>query len=84
MTASMFDHAHVVRIAEDWRAQLHSIVTAATRNRFDSRVHSNLPEDVIEMRHQFHGTRIVSHFYPSHWARVQLARHNVYAFGEGV
>ena len=28
----------------------------------------------IALRSQFRGARVVSHFYPVHWARVQLAR----------
>lgn len=28
----------------------------------------------VDLRSQFRGARVVSHFYPVHWARVQLAR----------
>lgn len=32
---------------------------------------------VIAMPSQFRGNRITSHFYPEHWAQVQLARATV-------
>lgn len=62
---------HVARIAEEWRFTLGEIASAVTRNQLD------LPErssECIESRSQYRGNRIVSHFYPDHWARVQKAR----------
>ena len=33
--------------------------------------------DAIALPSQFRGNRITSHFYPEHWAQVQLARATV-------
>lgn len=30
---------------------------------------------------QFRGNRLVHHFYPEHWAKVQLARHIAQQYG---
>jgi hypothetical protein len=38
------------------------------------------PEAVL-MLSQFRGNRIVSHFYPEHWAAVQIARDNARRYG---
>jgi hypothetical protein len=32
---------------------------------------------------QHRGNRIISHFYPEHWARVQLARDTARRYAEG-
>jgi hypothetical protein len=32
---------------------------------------------------QHQGNRIISHFYPEHWAQVQLARDNARRYAEG-
>ena len=38
------------------------------------------PEAVL-MLSQFRGNRIVSHFYPEHWAKVQIARWTQQRYG---
>jgi hypothetical protein len=38
------------------------------------------PEAVL-MLSQFRGNRIVSHFYPEHWAAVQISRDNARRYG---
>lgn len=49
-----------------------------------------LSERVANRRHvfpiteysQYQGNRIISHFYPEHWAQVQLARDNARRYAE--
>jgi len=38
------------------------------------RVAKRKPAQAILMLSQYRGNRIISHFYPEHWAQVQLAR----------
>lgn len=36
----------------------------------------------IETRSEYRGNRLTHHFYPEHWAKVQLARHNAVRYGD--
>lgn len=36
----------------------------------------------VELRSQYRGTRIVSHFYPDQWAKVQVARYHAERYQE--
>lgn len=38
-------------------------------------------EIAITTLSEFRGNRLTHHFYPEHWARVQLARHNARRYG---
>ncbi len=40
------------------------------------------PMPRIELYSQFRGARVLSHFYPKHWARVQLARDTARRYGD--
>ncbi len=39
------------------------------------KVSSRLEPVPMDMTTQHHGNRIISRFFPEHWAKVQLARH---------
>lgn len=36
----------------------------------------------IDLNTQHLGNRVISHFYPEHWARVQIARHHLTHYGQ--
>jgi hypothetical protein len=59
---------------DDARAVAHSLR--------DSRAYDGPERPIaIEIRDQYRGNRIVSNFYPEHWARVQVARSTAVRYG---
>ena len=46
------------------------------------RLADRAPAQVIVLRSQYLGNRIISRFYPEHWAKVQVARDNVRRYAE--
>ena len=45
------------------------------------RVSAKAKLTAIPLPSQYLGNRIVSHFYPEHWAQVQIARDNARRYG---
>ena len=45
------------------------------------RVSAKAKPAAIPLPSQYLGNRIVSHFYPEHWAQVQIARDNARRYG---
>jgi hypothetical protein len=48
---------------------------------WQERVASRIPPVPIDMTTQYYGNRVISRFYPEHWAKVQLARHQEMRYG---
>lgn len=46
------------------------------------KVSSRLIPVPIDLNTQHHGNRVISRFYPEHWARVQIARHHLTRYGQ--
>lgn len=45
------------------------------------RVAKHRPPQVITTQTQYLGNRVISHFYPEHWAQVQIARATARQYG---
>ena len=45
------------------------------------KISSRLEPVPIDMTTQYQGNRVVSRFFPEHWAIVQLARHTAERYG---
>lgn len=45
------------------------------------KVSSRLEPVPIDLTTQYYGNRVISRFFPEHWAKVQLARHTVERYG---
>ena len=45
------------------------------------KISSRLTPVPIDMTTQYYGNRVISRFYPEHWAQVQIARHQEMRYG---
>ncbi len=48
---------------------------------WQERVASRIQPVPIDMTTQYYGNRVISRFFPEHWAKVQLARHQEMRYG---
>lgn len=48
---------------------------------WQEKVASRMAPMPMDLTTQHHGNRVISRFYPEHWAKVQLARHQEMRYG---
>ena len=48
---------------------------------WQERIADRIPPVPIDLTTQYYGNRVISRFFPEHWAKVQLARHTAERYG---
>lgn len=48
---------------------------------WQEKVSERKPLVPLDLNTQYRGNRVISRFYPEHWAQVQLARHHAMRYG---